>query len=101
MTTVPTLTSIGQKSSTTTSTSIAVTLTGSVSTGNTIIVTFAMSSATGAVTISDTKSNIYTSDADVNYSSYERTLVFSAPVTTALAQETPLQLLVHPVNIKQ
>jgi prepilin-type N-terminal cleavage/methylation domain-containing protein len=85
VTTVPTLTSIGKASSTSSSTSISVAVpAGGVAAGNTIIVTFTMSSVTGTVSVTDTKGNTYTSNADVNYSSYERTLVFSAPVTTAL-----------------
>ena len=85
VTTVPTLTSIGKNSSTSSSTSISVTVPAAgVAAGNTIIVTFTMSSVTGTVSVTDTKGNIYTSDADVNNSSYVRTLVFSAPVTTAL-----------------
>jgi hypothetical protein len=82
---IPTVTNVGQNSSTSSSTSINVTVpTGGVATGNTVIVTFAMSSVTGTVTVSDTKGNSYTSDADVNYSGYLRTLVFSAPITNAL-----------------
>jgi hypothetical protein len=85
VTTVPTLTSIGTANSTSSSTNISVTVSAAgVAAGNTIIVTFTMSSVTGTVSVTDTKGNIYTSDADVNYSSYVRTLVFSAPVTTAL-----------------
>src|SRR5206468_2315449 len=55
--------------------------------GNTIIVTVAMDPNSGAVTVTDTKGNIYTKDADVTNGSGTsgvRTLVFSAPVTTAL-----------------
>jgi hypothetical protein len=84
VTTVPTLTSIGTANSTSSSTSISVTVPAAgVAAGNTIIVTFTMSSAIGTVGVTD-KGNTYTSDADVNNSSNVRTLVFSAPVTTAL-----------------
>ena len=85
VTKTPALTNIGQANKTSASTSVNVSVpSGGVSAGYTIIVTFTMSSVTGTVSVSDTKGNTYTSDADVNYSTYERTLVFSAPVTNAL-----------------
>jgi hypothetical protein len=85
------LTNIGQNSSTSTGTTISVTVpAGGVAAGNTIIVSFATdptNTPTGAVTVADTKGNIYTKDADIangTGTSGVRTLVFSAPVTVAL-----------------
>jgi type II secretory pathway pseudopilin PulG len=85
------LTNIGQNSSTTTGTTISVTVpAGGVAAGNTIIVSFATdptNTPTGAVTVADTKGNTYTKDADIangTGTSGVRTVVFSAPVTTAL-----------------
>src|SRR5439155_2576958 len=68
---------------------IAITpLSGSVAAGNTVIVTFAMDPDAGTVSCADSKGNTYSKDADqTNGSSTSgvRTVVFSAPVTTALA----------------
>lgn len=80
--------SIGQNSSISNSSSISITVpSGGVATGNTIIISFAMDPQTGTVTASDTKGNTYNKDTDVSNgtgSSGVRTIVFSAPVTTAL-----------------
>jgi hypothetical protein len=78
-------TSIGQANSITSNTFLSVTVpAGGVAAGNTIIVSFAMDSNAGTVSVADTKSNSYSKDADVLNSNGVRTLVFSAPVTTAL-----------------
>ncbi|HYY05196.1 MAG TPA: hypothetical protein VE997_01365, partial [Candidatus Limnocylindria bacterium] len=81
---------IGTNQSQTSGTSIAVSVPAAgVAAGNTVIVTFAMDPVSGSVTCADTKGNTYTLDADVmNGTSGSgngvRTVVFSAPVTTAL-----------------
>jgi prepilin-type N-terminal cleavage/methylation domain-containing protein len=83
--TMATPTSIGQANSITSNTFLSVTVpAGGVAAGNTIIVSFAMDSNAGTVSVADTKSNSYSKDADVLNSNGVRTLVFSAPVTTAL-----------------
>jgi hypothetical protein len=59
--------------------------------GNTVIVTVAMDPSSGAVSVADSAGNTYSTDADVANGSGTngvRTLVFSAPVTTALANGT-------------
>ena len=60
-------------------------LSAAVATGNTVIVTVAMTSNTGTVTVTDTSGNTYTQDASEPNSGNVRTLIFSAPVTTALS----------------
>ena len=78
-------TSIGQANSITSNTSLSVTVpAGGVAAGNTIIVSFAMDPNAGTVSVADTKSNSYSKDVDILNSKGVRTLVFSAPVTTAL-----------------
>ena len=79
--------SIGQNNSATTDTSLSVTVgAGGVAAGNTIIVSFAINTTSAsAVTVADTKGNNYTQDANIlNSAGSIRTMVFSAPVTTAL-----------------
>jgi prepilin-type N-terminal cleavage/methylation domain-containing protein len=99
--TAPTPIVIGQANSTTTGTSISVTVPwGGVAAGNTIIITFAMSSQTGPVTASDSESNTYSNDADVNYTNYVRTVVLSAPVTTALKTSDTIKVTCPSVSLK-
>jgi VCBS repeat-containing protein len=74
---------IGNAASSAAGTSIAITSTA-VAAGNTVIVTIAMSANTGAVSVTDTRSNTYTKNADVTNTGNVRTLIFSAPVITAL-----------------
>jgi hypothetical protein len=86
VTTVPSLTLIGTKSSTSSSNNIAVNVTTNVSVSNTIIVSIAMDPSSATVTVGDTH-NTYSKDADVTNGSGTngvRTLVFSAPVSIAL-----------------
>src|SRR5439155_25771481 len=62
-----------------------------VATGNTIFATIAMDPQTSTVTVTDTAGNTYTKTADKTNGSGTtgvRTLVFSAPVTTALSAGT-------------
>ena len=90
--------SLGTNASQSSGTSIAVTLTAAVAAGDTVIVTFAMDPATGTVTCADTKGNTYTADADVTNGSGTsgvRTIVFSAPVTTALVSGNTITVT-HP-----
>ena len=85
---------IGTNASETTGTSLAVTVpAGGVAANDTIIVTLAMDPAadssdpTHPAGVTDTKGNTYTKDADVTIGSGTsgvRTVVFSAPVGTAL-----------------
>jgi prepilin-type N-terminal cleavage/methylation domain-containing protein len=83
--TMATPTSIGQANSITSNTFLSVTVpAGGVAAGNTIIVSFAMDPNAGTVSVADTKSNSYSKDVDILNSKGVRTLVFSAPVTTAL-----------------
>ena len=80
-------TSVGQANSATADTSLSVTVgAGGVAAGNTMIVSFAINTTSAsAVTVSDTKGNTYTQDANIlNSAGSIRTLVFSAPVNTAL-----------------
>src|SRR5689334_23171947 len=70
-------------------TSLTITLTAGAAVGNTVIVSFAMDPNNNAVTCADSKGNIYTADISVqngtdNSGTGTRTVVFSAPVTTAL-----------------
>jgi hypothetical protein len=71
-----------------TGTSISVTVPAAgVKAGNSIIVTFAMDSYTGSVSVSDSKGNTYTLDADVGATGAAdkvRTLIFSAHNVAAL-----------------
>ena len=90
--------SLGTNASQSSGTSIAVTLTAAVAAGDTVIVAFAMDPATGTVTCADTKGNTYTADADVTNGSGTsgvRTIVFSAPVTTALVSGNTITVT-HP-----
>ena len=76
--------SIGQISATGAGTSLAVAVPAAgVAKGNTIIVSFELPGTVGTVSVADSKGNTYSSDAEAARSNM-RTLVFSAPVTTAL-----------------
>ncbi|MEJ6979879.1 MBG domain-containing protein, partial [Pedobacter sp. P351] len=79
---------IGINSSLTSGTSISISVPAAgVSLGKTILVTVAMDPSSTAVSITDTRGNTYTKDADVTNGSVAsgvRTLIFSAPVSTAL-----------------
>ena len=102
----PTVTNIGQNNSTTSSNNISVTVpSGGVAVGNTIIVSFAMNPATaGAVSVTDTKGNSYTFNADVSESGGSngniRTIIFSAPVTTALVSGNTITVSCPTVTCK-
>ena len=82
--------SVGQTNSTTTGTSLALTVPATgVAAGNTLLVSFAMDPVSGTVSVADSRGNTYTDNADVmNGTSGSgtgvRTVVLSAPVTTAL-----------------
>src|SRR4029077_4031923 len=74
--------------STTSGTTLQTNLTSAVGTGNTMIVVVAMDPDAGTVRVTDAAGNTYTKDADKANGSTTtgvRTLVFSAPVTTALS----------------
>jgi hypothetical protein len=73
--------------------------------GNTVIVTFAMDPATGTVSCADTKGNTYTKDADVQNGTSGsgtgvRTVVFSAPITTALVSGNTITVTFPSVTAK-
>ena len=81
---------VGTASSKTLGTTLAVTLAAGVNVpaGDSVFVTFAMDPGAGPVSCADSKGNVYSNDADVTNGSLTsgvRTLVFSAPMTTALA----------------
>src|SRR5437867_3588971 len=96
---------VGTNASQSSGTSLALSLTAGVAAGNTVIVTFAMDPATcsagtcsGPVTCADSKGNTYSKDADVangSSTSGARTVIFSAPVTTALVS-TDTITVTHP-----
>jgi hypothetical protein len=81
-------TAIGTATSATSGTTIAVIVPAEgVAVNNTIIVAVAMDANTGSVSVNDTGGNSYTVDKDIasgTDNTAVRTLVFSAPVTTAL-----------------
>jgi prepilin-type N-terminal cleavage/methylation domain-containing protein len=87
---IPVVTNIGINSSISTgSTTLSVTVPAgmTIAVGNIIIVSFALDPTVSAVTIADSKSNVYSNDANVTNGasgSGVRTIMFSAPVTTAL-----------------
>ena len=66
--------------------SLSTTVTTAVAVNNTVIATVVLytSNRTFTVTVADSAGNTYTNNADITDSSSTRTLVFSAPVTTAL-----------------
>lgn len=87
---IGTPTGIGTAANTTSGSSIGVTLTAPVTVGNTVLMAIAMDPSSTTVTVSDTAGNTYSKDADVSNNggsstSGVRTLIFSAPVTSALA----------------
>ena len=90
---------IGNAGSTTAGTTLAVTVpTAGVAAGNRVIVTVALDPASGTVSCADTKSNVYTKDLDVTQGSGTsgvRTVIFSAPVTTALVSGNTITVT-HP-----
>jgi hypothetical protein len=79
---------VGSGGDTTLGTSAAITVPAAgVAAGNTLIVTVAMDPASGTVSCGDSQGNVYTQDADVpngTGTAGVRTVVFSAPMTTAL-----------------
>src|SRR4029077_2952994 len=68
------------------STTLVVSVTAALPVGNTVIVAVSTRTTTAqTVTLTASKSNVYTRDVDINnVLTQVRTLVFSAPVTTAL-----------------
>jgi hypothetical protein len=80
-------TSIGIKDvSGTASTTLAITVSAAVPVNNTVLVALVFQDTNNpTVTVTDTAANTYTNNADVTDSGTNRTIVFSAPVTTALA----------------
>ena len=78
---------VGTNFNETSGTTLIVTSGVTTTVGNTIIVTFAMDPASGTVSCVDSKGNTYAQDADIangSGTSGVRTVVFSAPIGTAL-----------------
>ena len=71
------------KSNTSTTTSTTLPLTASVAQGNTVILAVALPGTSGNVTVNDTKGDSYSLTQDFSQGSFIRTLVFTAPVTSA------------------
>ena len=79
---------LGTNGNTTSGKTLAINPSSTVAVGDTVIVTFAMDPDSGTVSCADSKGNPYGKDADKTNGSGTsgvRTVIFSAPVTTALA----------------
>ena len=78
---------LGTNGNTTSGKTLAINPSSTVAVGDTVIVTFAMDPDSGTVSCADSKGNTYSKDADKTNGSGTsgvRTVIFSAPVTTAL-----------------
>jgi len=87
---VGTPTGIGTAGNTTNSTSLSISATKAVGATNTIIVTLVLYNNSGPVTVTDSGLNSYAPNADVTDAFGVRTLVFSAPVATALTTSSTI-----------
>ncbi len=98
--------SVGQANSITTGTTLTVTVPAAgVAAGNTVLVSFAMDPVSGTVSVADSRGNTYTDDADImNGTSGSgtgvRTVVLSAPVTTALVSGDTITITFPSVGSK-
>jgi hypothetical protein len=90
----PTSIGTGTRSSAGTVSTFATAVTAAVPVGNTIIVSAVVNAASGVtISMSDSGSNTYTKDVDItNASGPTRTLIFSAPVTTALTTSSTITI---------
>lgn len=64
---------------------VSITSSAAAPTNNTVIVEIASDPASGAVTVTDDRGNVYTQDVNVTNGGKVETWIFSAPVVTALA----------------
>ncbi len=98
--------SVGQTNSTATGTTLTVTVPAAgVAAGNTVLVSFAMDPVSGTVSGTDSRGNTYTDDSDImNGTSGSgtgvRTVVLSAPVTTALVSGDTITITFPSVGSK-